>query len=627
MEPSGPGLRALAALAEGFVAGGGAERAARAWATLSRVGDPGAVTRLRVLLRLLEGRAGPLLMGGIARPLHRMSEEERERFLRRWLAHPVPFLRSGGEALRKLLTFLAWADAEEPADPFVRARLSGTGYAPPRIPSASVAPVLRAWDPGDRGLLEADVLVVGSGAGGGLAARELARAGRDVLLVEQGPLRTEADFPEREGDAFRALYLDEGATSTVDGRFTILAGATVGGGTTVNWLTCFPTPEGVRHEWERVHGVDGMAGPEGDRDLHDTMQELDPVESVDVPPKDAAILRGAAVLGWRAGRLLLNRGACGDCGSCGFGCRAGSKRSTLRLHIPEAVEQGARLLPGCRVERLEIDGGRVSGARATLATPTGGRREIRIRARQVVVSAGALRTPALLEQSGIRHPGLGRYLRLHPVVVSAGVFADPVRSWSGTQQAAWCGEFAEPRGPEGGFVIEAAPGHPGLIAQGIPWLGRTDHAHRMARAAHIAPLLALLREEGSGEVRALEGGRVRIRWRGTARDHRRLEHAGAMLGHLLRAAGAEEVLRVEGPLSSAHPMGSARMGADPALHPVDPRGRVRGDRPGRPIRGLYVADSSLFPTALGVNPQVTVYAMARRVVRTILAESPSAGLS
>jgi len=283
-------------------------------------------------------------------------------------------------------------------------------------------------------------------------------------------------------------------------------------------------------------------------------------------------------------------------------------------------------------------------------------RRLRVDAAQVVVAAGALGSPAVLERTGIRHPALGRFLRLHPVAVVACLVDEPVEMWRGTMQAIRCGEFLRPEAGRALYVIESAPGHPGLLALAVPWEGTDRHAELMDRSRFIAPLIAVTQDGGDGRVSLTRAGRLRIDYRLDRTGLATLRHGLVSMARLARAAGAREILAAgmpvprfgagglargseersfsafedrlramdfgpnRGSVFSAHQMGTARMGADPRAHVCDPDGRVRRGPSNDTVRGLYVADSSLFPTGIGVNPMITVMALARRVARTVAAE-------
>jgi len=651
--------RTLTALAEGFVAGGGAARAAAAETAIAKVVDPALHGQLRLVLNLLDTRVGSLIIGGSPARYGTLKAARRDRFLRRWVQHPVPMLRSGAAVFRKLLSFIAYSDADEPADALVRTRLSDLGYNPTPNPATSSVTKLTAFEPGPAERIAVDVLVIGSGAGGGSIARDLSAAGREVLVIEAGGLYTETTFPTKERDAYERLYLDSGFTATADAHIAILAGGTVGGGTTVNWMTAIPIPDRVREEWEGEHGVTGATGREFAGDLDAVLKEIGAKDSQNVPPKDAAIMRGAEKLGWSSERIQMNRAECGDCGTCPFGCKVGSKQSSLRLHLAQAAANGARILPDCKAERLVIKNGAVTGAITTIGARAGSPRALEIVAKTVVVSGGALRTPVLLQRSGLTHPAIGKNLRLHPVSLVAGVFDEPFEMWRGTMQAAKSSQFINPQADRNGYIIESAPGHPGLLALGIPWTARAEHERLMKLGRYMAPFLAIVKDDGGGTVTASRAGFAQINYRTTPRDERGLRHALGSMSQMAHAAGANEIIaagsppmswrRSDGPealevylrrlhrfdfapnrgtVFSAHQMGTARMGSDAREHVCDPWGRVRstarprpGDASGGLIKGLYVADGSLFPTALGVNPMVTILAVAKRVSRTIIADT------
>jgi choline dehydrogenase-like flavoprotein len=492
-------------------------------------------------------------------------------------------------------------------------------------------------------------------------ANDLAQAGRSVVVLEAGPFVDETTMPRDELAAFDRLYLNRGLVSTWDGAVTILAAGAVGGGTLVNWMTCIDSPPDVRADWARDHGVDGWDAPSAEQDVMDLERELGVAATPTVAPKDGAILRGAAVLGWDAEPIRRNAASCDDCGSCAFGCRRGTKQSGIRVHLAGAFGAGARIVPGATVSRVLLDGGRAAGVEANLADPSpdgGPPRRLVVRATQVVVAAGALRTPAVLERSGLGHPALGRHLSVHPVPVVAARFVEPIDMWRGPMQGARCARFLLPERGRSTYMIESAPGHPGLLALAFPWRGTDAHVAYVGRARYWAPLIAVTRDGGEGRVSLTRGGTVRIDYRLDAHGVATLRHALGSMARLARAASAREIVALgtrprsfgggttrlatddraftvfldalagfdfrpnRGTVFSAHQMGTARMGADPRDHACDPDGRVRsGARGPVPVPGLYVADSSLFPTAIGVNPMITIMALARRVARTVLAES------
>jgi choline dehydrogenase-like flavoprotein len=677
-EPAGwsPGaLATLARLSETLVDGDHARRARLAAASLDIAADPAQVARLRLVLRVFESRIANLLLCGRPVRFSDLDQAGRERYLRRWATSAIPLRRTAYQGLKRLLVFLAYADpGERSANP----QLASTGYRHRPEQVTSDPTPIRAIAIGEvsartRGaaatgaaadaiVLETDVAVVGSGAGGGVLAAELARAGRDVVVLEAGPLVAEPEMPTDELAAFDRLYLNHGFNVSWDASIMTLAGGTVGGGTTANWMTCIAPPAPVRRRWAIDHGVEGFDGPQVDADLATIEAELDVGPVPNVPPKDELIRRGATSLGLEVAETRRNGIGCGDCGRCGFGCRRGAKQSGLRVHLADAWGHGARIVADAPVDRVRIEGGRVTGVDATV-TLDGMPRRLTVRAHQVVVAAGALRSPVVLLRSGLDHRATGRHLRLHPVTVLAAFLEDDVLMWQGTSQAMGVlpglDAAATGAGHEGGFMVESAPGTPGLIALVFDWEGREGFGRLMARVRQAAPLIGIVADQGSGRVRLSRTGRPRIDYALSGADRRTLQHALATCARIAWAGGSRELLAVgtpsawlratggdgdaaafaafeaslgqfdfapnRGTVVSAHQMGSVRAGGDPATHPCDPWGRVRTPQArrgsDRTVRGLYVGDASLFPTAVGVNPMITTMLWARRIARTVLAEA------
>ena len=660
-------LATLRALASTFVPAADAARVADVAAdALVRAVDPAQLGQLRLVLRLLEQPLANLVTGAGFAAFRRMDEPARERLVLRWARSPLLLRRSGIHAFRKLLTFIAYADpgATQAPNPLHAA----TGYRPddpPTTPGLSaIQPIqldrMPAQRSGSEIRLDADVVVVGSGAAGGVVAAELARAGRKVLVIEAGPFVDEPTMPRNELDAYGRLYLNRGLLSTWDGAITMLAGSGVGGGTLVNWMSCFDATPDVREEWARDHGLEGVDGPEWATDVEAIERELGVAPASVIPPKDELIRRGATRLGWDAGVIRRNAADCGDCGACPFGCRRGTKQSGIRTHLADAVRNGATVLDRARVRSVVMAAqGGVAGVIGTLgpigvgAPVDGDPRWFSVYAHQVVLAAGALRSPAILQASGFVHPDVGRHLRIHPAPIVGALMDDPVDMWRGTMQAIRSQEFNRDEPDRRRYIIESAPGHPGLLALVLPWHGARSHAGLMRRAGHFSPLIAVIRDGGEGRTSLTRAGRVRVDYRLDDAGRATLHHALVSMARIARAGGAREILGIGMPLvrhridrpderrrfgafvaalvrmdfsphrgtfASAHQMGTIRMGTDPATHPADERGRVRADSRGSLVAGLYVADGSTFPTALGVDPMLSVMAMARRVSRTVLAE-------
>ena len=581
------------------------------------------------LERLAPHRRAKLeLFARLLAPAMVLPRAMREALLRALCDSPAADLRTGFQAFKRLALFAAYAASDESGrNPLWPA----LGYPGPRADRtlSSVAP-LRASSA--RGRLQADAVVVGSGAGGGVAAALLARAGLRTIVIEAGPFANEAAQMQSEARSFADLYLDAGLTASEDLAVSILAGACVGGGTTVNWCTSLRLTPHVAQQWAEAVGHPTLAA-ELQASYAAIEERLGVATSRDHNRNNAAIVDGARALGWESSAIPRNATDCGEgCGYCGFGCAYGRKQSTTQTYLADAIAAGAQLFANTSVDRVRIESGRVSGVEA------GG---LSIDAPLVIVAGGALRTPGILARSGVRSPHLGAHLHVHPTTALVAEFDAPVDAWHGAMQTALCDRFSDQHDGYGA-TIEAAPVHPGLMALALPWRNRARHADEMERARNNALLIILTRDRGEGAIGLTE--RNDIRYSVAPDDGERMIAALIGCATLAFAAGAQRVatlhadpleLRRDAPedertrffrtiaargtqanriaVFSAHQMGTARMNVDPTRGVTDPLGHVHG------VAGLMVADSSVFPLASGVNPMLTIMALAHRAVEAHLA--------
>ncbi len=544
--------------------------------------------------------------------LDRLDADRREALVRRLTSTPA------GAALADALkapVLLAYGAATAATDPAARAP------GPPARPDPPLDVTPSAHWP-DRS--SADVVVIGSGAGGAIAARTLARAGLATVVVEEGRRFGVEEFRARPAlDRFSDLYRDGGATAAL-GRPPVLLpiGRGVGGTTLVNSGTCYRTPPSVLRHWRDHHGV-AAADPAAFDPLLDDVEatlRVAPVPDTIMGNNGHLALRGAAALGWSAHPLRRNAPGCGGCCQCAVGCPRNAKAGVHLSVLPDACASGARIVTHARVERLMHGRGRVTGVR--VRRPDGSAFEIL--AGRVVVAAGATETPPLLRRSGLGgHPQLGRNLAIHPAVSAAGWFDEPVHATRGVLQSAGIDELHSRQG----ILIEATSAPPGMSSMVLPGAGR-QLAARLGRAEHLATLGAMIADAPAGRVHGSR--RPVLRYDLTAADAGRLVAAVGAMGRVLFAAGATAVVTgIPGHqtvnsvteldaataaarpelmhLAAFHPTGTARMGADPAGHPVDADGRLRG------VSGVWVADASVLPTCPEVNPQVTIMALALAV--------------
>ena len=478
-----------------------------------------------------------------------------------------------------------------------------------------------------------DVAIVGSGAGGAVAATVLAEAGLDVAVLEAGPHLDRDSYPEEPIAALTALYRDGGMTvANGTPAIPVPVGRAVGGTTVINSGTCFRTPEPVLASWRSEHGIDWAGELDADFAEAEEMLAVRPVDP-DRMGRNGQLLRaGAEALGVSHAPLRRNAGRCVQCSSCPHGCRLDAKRAMHVSYLPRAVAAGARIRAGVEARRIVFEHGRavaVEGRAGADGHRAG--RPFTLRARRAVVLAGgAFGTPELLLRSRFRSPSgqLGRNLRIHPACWVGARFDEEVRGWEGVMQSYAVNEW-EPRG----LLLEATFTPLAFGGQWLPGVG-AEHQQRLLDFGHIASTGVHLSDKSSGRVGLAADGSLRIGYRLRRDDADRLVFGIARAAELLYAAGASEVypqisgigvvprsriaeLEASPPrrgalrLEAFHPMGTARMDADARRGVVGADGAVHG------AEGLYVADGSLFPSSIGVNPMMTVIAMAARVARQL----------
>jgi choline dehydrogenase-like flavoprotein len=610
---------------------------------LAAVTDAGQQSELRLFLGLLEGRAFNGVIGGHWQPFSRLPLDARTRILFTLAKHPLPALRKGFSSIARLAlsTFYSAQPAAEPNQSH-----AALNYAlPPRAQTQSVPP-LALFNVGATSQLSCDVLIVGSGAGGGVAAAELTAAGHDVIVVEKGQYVPDSDFSGRELDAREQLYERRGALATSDGGIVILAGSTLGGGTTVNWGGALRPPAQLLQDWETEFGFEGVAGAGFQLSLDAVSRRLSVDEGrADDPSVNTRVFEsGLHALGYNVTRIPRNVKNCGsDCGFCLFGCPAGSKQSTVKTYLEDALARGARIVTGAEVDRVLQARGGITGAVVRVADP-GGVRQVTVSCKAVVLAAGAIHTPAVLLRSGLANRNIGRHLHLHPTTGTSGLFKQPIRAWQGAPMTRLSAQFANLDGKGYGVRLMNAPAHPGTLAFATPWLSGRRHKQVMQESEHTANVLVVTRDRQEGRVTLAASGAPRVEYTMSRQDagHMLTGIKEAMRVHV--AAGAVSVhspqstrpmfrpshdgsfdrfldgidrhgVRVHDvAMFSAHQMSSARIAHSPRHGVADPGGQAFE------VKRLFIADGSALPTCSGVNPMLTILGTAHFLSQQIKAQ-------
>ncbi len=451
---------------------------------------------LALFLGLLDSAAGGLVLFGRAKKFTDMAPDQRAAALLAMQGNRLQIVRKGVRALKTLTAFL-WVTTDDPARPptaWAAMGYPGPDGPPPATPKTITTEVVDR----DR-TIDCDVVVVGSGAGGGIAAAVLASAGLTVTVLERGGYHNESDFTHLESDAYGSMYLDGGLKSTADGGVFMLAGSTLGGGTVINYTTSFATPDSVREQWDRVAGFpDVFTGDGFGASLTAVQEGLGVNQDHGAPSsRDQIMEKGLRNLGWHVDEMPRNVDGCTDedCGYCTMGCRIGAKRSTLATYLQEAAEGGARIVVDADVRLIDTDQSRVAGVVASVGDHT-----LKVRAKTVVLAAGALNTPALLLRNGLGGRAAGQYLRIHPVTALWGRFQERVDPWTGRLQTRYSDEFADLDGHGYGFRFETAPVHPLFPAGFVGWEDGESFKHDILGLGHLAVAGILLRDRDHGRV-------------------------------------------------------------------------------------------------------------------------------
>ena len=503
--------------------------------------------------------------------------------------------------------------------------------------------------------LEVDIAIVGSGAGGATSAEILSAAGFTVLLIEEGGLFTSSDFKLQEHEAYPALYQEGLGRMSKDGAITILQGRAVGGSTLVNWTSSFRTPEPTLAHWRSDHGVRGHGSDEL-APWFARMEERLGISPWATPPNanNDVLRRGCEQLGLHWQVIPRNVRGCWNLGYCGLGCPTNAKQSMLVTSIPALLDQGGELLYFARAERLLLAGDRISALECVAmdercVAPTG--RRIQVYARHYILAGGSINTPGVLLRSGAPdpHQRVGKRTFLHLTTFSWAQFDEQINPFYGAPQSVYSDHFQWRDGASGpmGYKLEVPPMQPGFSATVLGGTG-VANPELMQQLPNSNMMIALLRDgfhpdSAEGTVQLRKDGSAVLDYQLTDYTWDGVRRSFLSMAEIQFAAGARSVTPVHNDvrpatslaqaralineldlrrfktrLGSAHVMGGCAMGEDPGRSVVDSLGRHHQ------LENLSIHDGSLFPTSIGANPQLSVYAITARLSR-LLAErlSPS----
>lgn len=508
----------------------------------------------------------------------------------------------------------------------------------------------RGWDITDAStlkaplILEADVVIVGTGAGGGTAAETLSKAGLKVVLLEAGPLKTSSQFNMQERPAYRDLYQEGTGRANKSGSIVILQGRSVGGSTTVNWTTSFRTPPETLRFWADEMTVKGMSVEEMAPYFQQMETRLN-IHRWQTPPNpnNDVLAAAAEKLGYSWETIHRNVKGCLNLGYCGLGCPVDAKQSMLTTTIPTALDHDAKLIHHARAERVLIEGEKVVGVEASALTADGwnvtGER-IEVRAARTILCGGGINTPALLLRSRVPdpHERIGKRTFLHPTTLSMAIYDRQIDPYYGAPQSIFSDHFqwqTIDTGPVN-FKLEVPPLQPAFAAGFYGAMGE-DLTDSMDKLPYTNCLIALMRD---GFDERSQGGTVELNDRGEPLLDYEIDQylldgvkrAWNVMVEMQFAAGAKTVrpahksakhyrswadakTAIAGftyspfkvTVGSAHVMGGCAMGEDETRTVTSSQGKVHH------LEDLYIMDGSLFPTSIGANPQLSIYGLVLKL--------------
>ncbi|CAG8451453.1 6713_t:CDS:2 [Ambispora leptoticha] len=612
------------------------------------------VQQIDFALKVMSNGLTAYPLTGYAKPFYELNKKQREAVLLRWSTSNQGFQRKTFRNFYLLICTNFWlspyhfypaigypgADPEAKGERFTSKEFPRFEFIDPPASSSSKETELTF-----------DVIIVGSGAGGSVAAAELSKVGYSVLVIEKGKYYHQRDLTLEQADATEKLYENAGLAISEDGSLGILAGSTFGGGTTINWSASLRPQHFVREEWVK-QGLGYFLTEDYRRSLNVVSARMGVTdENIVHNVSNKILIEGCKKLGIQVETVPQNSAAKQHkCGWCTFGCKYGEKQGSIMTFLKDAKDNGAKFLQDCFVEKVLVENGKASGVLARVGDDDD--HQFVVRAKRVIVAAGAIHSPALLLRSGLKNKNIGKNLYTHPCVLLYGIFDKDVHAYKGTILTAVSNVVENVDGNHYGAKIEVPTLHPSTISYSFPWKSSLQHKLLMTQLNHMVALVVLTRDKDSGRVVIDSDGKPRIHYTISQHDSKSIV-AGLIAGlKILVAAGAKKVgtgqagidefvTAKEHPLNdpqflqylqkvskvgcipnqtylvSAHQMGTCRMGVDAGTSVVDQDGESWE------TKNLHVADSSLFPSAVGVNPMITTMSLGYSVAKAIINKDSS----
>jgi len=598
--------------------------------------------QLSLVLSALGTSAGALLLTGYATPMDRLPVATRAQIIRSWATSRIGIQRRLARSFT-LLTAAYWIRTSPTLNRLLAFPRTPAHEIPPhtvykfefiQIPASTIQ---------EPETIETDVVIVGSGCGAAVSAKVLAEAGLRVVVAEKGYYWSPEHLPMSELEGFPQLFGNGGQYQSEDSNIAVLGGSTWGGGGTVNWSACLQTQGFVRKEWAEKFGLTHFQGAGFQADLDAVFERMGAgVDQIPHNKGNRSLLDGAKKLGWSAKPVAQNTGGeAHNCGYCTLGCGSCGKKHAIGVK-------------GTWLSRDSAGG--VAGADRFS-------RPVVIKARRVLIGAGPMETPLMLQRSGLTLPHIGKHLHLHPVQIVGAVWDEEIRPWEGPILSTVVNEFENLDGAGYGTKLECVTMLPGIFLPFFKWEGALAYKQFVSKMKNMTGYIALARDRYGGSVYAdPKDGRPIIRYTTSKHDQAHILEGVIGIAKILYVEGAKEIFtgiqgvppfeRPDAALSpnaaapsvndpdfvawvahvrktgfpaestgfaSAHQMGTTRMGTNPSNSVVDEHARVWG------TENLYVVDTSVFPSASGVNPMVTVMAIAHGTARSIVAEELANG--